>query len=153
MLSRCSISLMLAKTKAIPKKEAFLANFGHFCWRQVKIGQFWMKHFNMVRCSTGDQRCVQSSLRRAQISRVTKVSYSTSRRYEWRSSDSVLGYFISKITLQQRKMFKFFNFWWLAPKNSENHFFKQKSVKNQELDVKYWFGVSMWLSKKNYKII
>ena len=24
-------SLMLAKTKASPKKEAFLANFGHFC--------------------------------------------------------------------------------------------------------------------------
>ena len=80
--------------------------------------------------------------------------------YERRSTNSALWYFISKITLQQQKILNktFYHFWWLAPENSKNHFVTQKLVKNQEPDiyyeieskVKYWFRVSMWLSKQNY---
>lgn len=106
--SRCSLSLMLAKTKASPKKEAFLANFGHFCWRQLKLGncEWNILTWSDVPQVTGDacNQAKSNCLRRAQISRVTKVSYSRGRRDDWRSSDSALGYFISKITSQQHKM-------------------------------------------------
>ena len=47
------------------------------------------------------------------------------------------------------EVFKFYHFWWLAPENSKNHSFSQKSLKNQKPDrcyeieskVKHWFGI------------
>ena len=54
----------------------------------------------------------------------------------------------------------FYHFSWLASENPEDHFFSQKLVKNQEPDryeidskVNYWFQVSTWPSKQNYKRI
>ena len=85
--------------------------------------------------------------------------------YEQRSTNSAPGYFSSKITSQQQKVLNklssFIIFWWLAPESSKNYFVIQKLLKNQEpviyyeieSKVKYWFRVSMWLSKHNYKRI
>ena len=68
--------------------------------------------------------------------------------YERRSSDSVLGYFISKITSQQHKILfkksKFYHFLWLASKNSKNHFFTQKSVKHQILRNRIKSKILIW---------
>ena len=72
-------------------------------------------------------------------------------------------YFKDYITTTQNcgQKVTFHYFWWLAPQNSKNLFFLQKSVKNQDPDgyheieakVKCWFGVSVWLYKQNYKRI
>ena len=51
---------------------------------------------------------------------------------------------------------KFHRFRWLAPENSKNHFFTQRLVKNRILgnrNKKYLFGISVSLTKQNYKRI
>ena len=86
------------------------------------------------------------------------------RWYEWRSSDSALGNFISNYiptTQNFRQKIKFHHFWWVVPENSINHFTTQKLVKNQEPDgyyeielkMKYRLRASVWLSEQNYKRI
>ena len=89
------------------------------------------------------------------------VPQNQGRQYEWRSSDSALGYFISKITSQEHRIWckksSFIVFCGQHQKILKTTFLPKGWWKigyyEIEPKVKYWFGISMWLSKQNYKRI